>query len=126
MSLGPPDEDVKTWRSEEHVPLAGVLGWVEQGGQQGCQVGLHEHGEETKGEAPPEGQTEVPQAGSEVAELVKKWWKDGQTSQGWGLHGDVGRSEQTEHLVGLQSRWSAAYLLVEGPDSGDVIANTPH
>ena len=47
-------------------------------------------------------------------------------SQVWGSHQDVGRSEQTGHLVGLQSRWSTAYLLVEGPDSGDVVANTPH
>ena len=116
---------MKAWRSEEHVPPAGVPGWVEQGGLWGRQVGLPEYGEETKCEAHPEGRTEVPQAGSEGAELVKKWWKDGQTSQGWGSHGDVGRSEQTGHLVGLQSCWSAAHLLVEGADSGDVIANTP-
>ena len=96
MSLSPLDKDVKAWRSEEHVPPTGVPGWVEQGARHGCQVGLPEHGEETKGEAHPDGRTDVPQAGSEVAELVKKWRKDGQTSQGWGSHGDVGRSEQKD------------------------------
>ena len=54
---------------------------------------------------------------------MKKWRKDGQTSQGWRSHEDVGRSEQTGHLVGLQGHWNVTYLLVEGPDSGDVIAN---
>ena len=68
----------------------------------GRQVRLPEHGEESKGKAHPQGQTEGPQAGSEVAELMKKWRKDGQTSQGWCSHGDVGHSEQTGHLVGLQ------------------------
>ena len=33
MSLGLPDEDVKAWRSEEHVPPTDVPGWVEQGGR---------------------------------------------------------------------------------------------
>ena len=79
MSLGPPDEDVKARRSDENVPPAGVPGWVKQDNRRGRQVGLPEHGEETKGEAYPQGRTEVPQAGSEVAELMKKQRNDGQT-----------------------------------------------
>ena len=31
--------------------------------------------------------------------------------------------EQAGHLEGLQSRWSETYFLVEGPDSGYVVAN---
>ena len=116
---------MKAGRSEENIPPEGVPGWIEQGGRCVRQVVLPEHGEETNCEAHLQGRTEVPQAGSEVAELMKKWWKDRQTSQGWGSHGDVGHLEQTGHLVGLQSCWSVAYLLVEGPASGDVIANTP-
>ena len=48
----------------------------------------------------------------------------GRHCRGGGSHRDVGREEQTGHLVGLQGGWSLTYLLVEGPDSGDVIANT--
>ena len=91
----------------------------------GGQVGLPEHGEETEGEAHSQGWTKVPQVRSEVTDVMKKWRKDGQMLQGWGSHGDVGCSEQTGHLVVLQGHWSATYLLVEGPDSGDVIVNTP-
>ena len=69
MSLGPPDQDVKTWRSEDDVPLAGVLGGVELGSRRGHQVQLPEHGEESESEAHPQGRAEVPQAGSESAEL---------------------------------------------------------
>ena len=122
-SLGQPDEDVKARRSEELVSPAGVPRWVEQGSRRGRQVRLPEQCEESKGEAHPQGRTQGPQAGSEVAELMKKWGKDGQMLQGWRSHGDVGRSEQTGHLVGLQGRWSVAYLLVEGPNYGDIIAN---
>ena len=60
---------------------------------------MPEHGEESKGEAHPQCQTESPQAGREVAELMKKWRKDGLTLQGWRLHGDVGRIQQTGHLA---------------------------
>ena len=79
MSLGPPDQDVKTWRSED-VPPAGVPGGVKLGSRRGCQIGLSEHDEESEGEAYPQGRVEVPQAGSEGAELMKKWGKDGHMS----------------------------------------------
>ena len=122
MTLGPLVLDVKTWRSED-VPPAGVPRGVELGSRWGRQVRLPEHGEESEGQLHPQGRTEAPQAGSEVAELMKKWKKDGQTSQGRHSHGDVSHLEQTGHLVGLQGRWSTTDFLVEGPDSGDVIAN---
>ena len=38
-------------------------------------------------------------------------------------HGDVGRPEQAGHLAGLQGCWSETRLLVEGADSGDIVAN---
>ena len=31
--------------------------------------------------------------------------------------------EQAGHLEGLQGCWSETYILVEGPDSGDVVVN---
>ena len=77
MSLGPPDQDVKTWRIKDEAPPAGVPGGVELGSRWGQQVRLPEHGE---GEAHPQGRAEVPQAGSESAELMEKWGKDGQMS----------------------------------------------
>ena len=80
VSLGPWDQDVKTWRHEEDVPPAGVLRGVELGSRRGHQVRLPEHGEEFVGEAYPQGRTEVPQAASEGAELMEKWVKNGQTS----------------------------------------------
>ena len=80
MSLCPPDQDVKTWRSEENVPPAGVPGGVKLGSRSRCQVGLPEHGKESEGEAHSQGRAEGPQAGSEGAELMEKWGKDGQTS----------------------------------------------
>ena len=80
MSLGPRDQDVKALRCEEDVPPASVLGGVELGSRQGCQVRLPEHGEESESEAHPQGQSEVLQAWREGAELMEKWGKDGQTS----------------------------------------------
>ena len=60
---------------------------------------------------------------SEGAELMEKWGKNGQTSKGWYSHGDVGCSEQTGHLVGLQGCRSATYFLMEGPDTGYIVVN---
>ena len=80
VSLGPPDQDVKTWKREKDIPPASVPGGVELGSRWGHQVRLPERGEESESEAHPQGQTEVPQAGSEGAELMEKWGKDGQSS----------------------------------------------
>ena len=98
-------------------------GGVKLGSRRGRHVRLPEHGEESEGKTHPQGQTKGPQVGSEVAELMKKWRKDGQMLQGWCSHGDGSRAEQTGHLVGLQTRWIVIDFLVEGPDSGDVIVN---
>ena len=79
MSLGPPDQDLKTRRSHEDVPPAGVLRGVKLGSRWRHQVRLPEHCKESKGEAHPRGRTEVPQAVSDGAEVMEHWGKDGQT-----------------------------------------------
>ena len=61
-------------------PPAGVPGGVKLGSRWGQQVRLPEHGEESEGEAHQQDRAEVPQAGSESAELMEKWGKDGQMS----------------------------------------------
>ena len=45
--------------------------WAADGGQ------LTENGEESNGEAHPQGWTEGPLAGSDGAEVMEKWGKDG-------------------------------------------------
>ena len=54
---------------------------------------------------------------------MEQWKEGGKPSQGWRLHGDVCSPEQALHLEGLQRGWSETHLLVEGPDSGHVVAN---
>ena len=73
MSLGPPDQDLKTWRSHEDVPPAGVLRGVKLDSRQRGQVRLPEHGEESEGESHLQGWTEVPQGGSDGAEAMEQW-----------------------------------------------------
>ena len=43
--------------------------------------------------------------------------------QGWGSHGDVGFPEHGRYLEGLQGGLSETQFLVEGPDSGHIVAN---
>ena len=45
-----------------------------------CQVQLPEHGKESKVEAHLQGRTEVPEGGSDGAEAMEQWGKDGQMS----------------------------------------------
>ena len=80
MGLGPLDQDLKTWGTHEDIPPAGVLRGVELGSRQRHQVRLPEHGEETEGKAHPQGRTKGNQAGSDSAEVMEQWGKDGKTS----------------------------------------------
>ena len=80
MGLGPPDEDLKTWGSHEDVPPAGVPGGVELGSRRRYQVQLPEHGEESEGEAHLTGMTKGHKTGSDGAEAMEQWGKDGKTS----------------------------------------------
>ena len=59
-----------------------VLRGVELGRRQRCQVQQPEHGKETEGEAHPQGKTEDLQAGSDNAEVMEEWGKDGKTLYG--------------------------------------------
>ena len=80
MGLGPPEQDLKTWWDHEDVPPAVVPQGVKLGGSRRCQVRLPEHGEETECEAHPQGRTKDPQGGSDGAEVMEQWRKDGKMS----------------------------------------------
>ena len=123
VGLGPLDQDLQTLGSHEDVTPSGVPRGVELGSRWRHQVRLPEHGEETKGEEHPQGRTEDPRLGVMEQSQWSSGGRNGKMSQGYCLHGDVGHPEQAGHLEGFQDGWSETHLLVEHPDSGDIVAS---
>ena len=121
--LGPLDQKLKIWGSNEDGPPAGVPRGVKLGSRQGCQVQLPEHGEEAEGEAHRKAGPRAPRLGVMEQRRWSSIGKDRKMSEGWHSHGDVGRPEQAGHLEGLQGCWRETHLLVEGPDSRNIVAN---